>query len=558
MGKHRHSKDRLFVTKTEWQRDYGGKKSNTNDRVSKLPFDCCALALTKYITPVCSPEGILFDYLNIATYLKEHNINPCNGNSMKINDLIKLNMYKNENNDWMCPVTCKVFNDVSHVVAIKTTGNVYSYDAINELNIKTKNFTDLMDGTSFTKADIIILQDPSNDELNKARDINNFTHLQQSNNDNNQNDSKDNKVKLNATASYIMEEVNKKLQKSMTDEDDKLKNLFGQRTSEEMYQASVTSDDNQDVVKFLQLRPLTSDLNPGHVSTSGQASSSLTSSSSSCHTSAAIRLATSEEIRESRWKVMKALKKKGYVQIQTNIGNINLEIHCDITPIAAWNFITLCTRNYYDNCIFHRLIPNFMIQGGDPTGTGKGGQSAWLKSFKDEIDSRLSHDARGILSMANSGPKSNRSQFFITFDPCKHLDLKHTVFGRLVGGMQTLNTIEQTKTDKDDRPITDIKILKTIVFTNPIDEADQILFDQIKAAINTRLSNAKILPFPKNTTTTSISIKKVDEKSTSSIGKYVSSSKATDESIENFLKSQQRNIDQDNSNSNLKRKFNDT
>jgi cyclophilin family peptidyl-prolyl cis-trans isomerase len=352
-----------------------------------------------------------------------------------------------------------------------------------------------------------------------------------------------------------MNEVNKKMLNTTTDDNNKLKNLYV-KTNDDIYQDTINNNDNQDVVSILQLKPLTSDLNPGHISTSGQASSSLTSSSSICYTSGATRLANPDEIREARWKTMKELKKKGYVQIQTNIGNINLEIHCDITPITAWNFITLCNRNYYDNTIFHRLIPNFMIQGGDPTGTGKGGQSAWLQSFKDEIDSRLSHDTRGILSMANSGPKSNRSQFFLTFDPCKHLDLKHTIFGRLVGGMITLNKIEEIKTDKDDRPNNEIKILKTIVFTNPIDEADQILINQIKQTIQTRLANAKILPFPKSAANTTI--KNVDDntKNTTSIGKYVSSSsKVTNESIENFLKSQQQNIDNDNNN--LKRKFSD-
>ena len=134
---------------------------------------------------------------------------------MKVIDLIKLNMIKNEANEWMCPVTCKPFNNVSHVVAIKTTGNVYSYDAINELNLKSKNLTDLMDGTPFTKADIITLQDPNNDDHTKARDINNFTHLNNNNNNNNDTtngnsnsntNTNSNKVKLNATASYIMNE----------------------------------------------------------------------------------------------------------------------------------------------------------------------------------------------------------------------------------------------------------------------------------------------------------------------------------------------------------------
>ncbi len=97
--------------------------------------------------------------------------------------------------------------------------------------------------------------------------------------------------------------------------------------------------------------------------------------------------------------------KKGHVQIQTNVGNINLEIHCDISMRTSWNFIALCKKGYYDNCIWHRCIPGFMIQTGDPTGTGSGGESAIAvgKQFKDEFDNRLVHDRRGVLSMANSG-----------------------------------------------------------------------------------------------------------------------------------------------------------
>jgi len=109
---------------------------------------------------------------------------------------------------------------------------------------------------------------------------------------------------------------------------------------------------------------------------------------------------------------MRRLGKKAFVQMQTNMGNINLELHCDMAQKCCWNFISLCERGYYNDVIFHRLVEGFIIQGGDPTGTGKGGESAFGKgkSFRDEFDSRLSHDKRGILSMANSGRDTNRSQ----------------------------------------------------------------------------------------------------------------------------------------------------
>jgi peptidyl-prolyl cis-trans isomerase-like protein 2 len=146
-------------------------------------------------------------------------------------------------------------------------------------------------------------------------------------------------------------------------------------------------------------------------------------------------------------------KKKGYVRMHTNHGDLNIELHCDITPRTCENFITLCERGYYDNLIFHRSIRNFMIQGGDPTGTGRGGESIWGKPFKDELNSKLLHSERGILSMANSGPHSNGSQFFILYKSAQHLNYKHTVFGRVVGGLEVLTLLEKVPVDDDDRPL---------------------------------------------------------------------------------------------------------
>ena len=117
-----------------------------------------------------------------------------------------------------------------------------------------------------------------------------------------------------------------------------------------------------------------------------------------------------------------------------------------------------------------------MIQGGDPSGKGTEGDSLWGGPFKDEFRSNLSHSERGILSMANSGPGTNKSQFFITFRSCKHLDRKHTVFGKVVGGLATLSKLEEVETDrKNDAPIEKLKILAATVFVDPFEDADQKL-----------------------------------------------------------------------------------
>ena len=163
---------------------------------------------------------------------------------------------------------------------------------------------------------------------------------------------------------------------------------------------------------------------------------------------------------------------------------------------TSWNFISLCQRGYYDETVFHRLVPGFMVQGGDPTGTGSGGESSWGKPFRDEFDSRLQHDKRGVLSMANSGQNTNGSQFFVTFQAAAHLDLVHCVFGRVVGGAATLDRIEAIGADSKERPLAEIKLIKAVVFTNPIEEADERLRSEILANISLRTESAIPSPLP--------------------------------------------------------------
>ena len=223
---------------------------------------------------------------------------------------------------------------------------------------------------------------------------------------------------------------------------------------------------------------------------------------------------------------MRKLGKKAYVQLQTNYGSINLELYCNMVPKTCWNFITLCLRGYYDGTTFHRLIKGFMIQGGDPTGKGTGGESAWKAPFNDEFDSRLSHDKKGILSMANAGVNTNGSQFFITFRATPHLDLVHSVFGCVVGGMATLDILEQLETNsKDNKPIEEVKLIKASVFQNPIDEANEILLSEVKSSIEaSKVKSANSLPQKIVSNDHSNSLV---EKSTSShqpsVGKYLTS-----------------------------------
>ena len=109
----------------------------------------------------------------------------------------------------------------------------------------------------------------------------------------------------------------------------------------------------------------------------------------------------------------KRVKNKGYARIQTSLGDVNVELQTEYAPRAVWNFVQLAKKGYYKGVEFHRNIRNFMIQGGDPTGTGKGGTSIWGKNFNDEFDGPLTHDARGMVSMANKGKNTNSSQLWV-------------------------------------------------------------------------------------------------------------------------------------------------
>jgi cyclophilin family peptidyl-prolyl cis-trans isomerase len=143
--------------------------------------------------------------------------------------------------------------------------------------------------------------------------------------------------------------------------------------------------------------------------------------------------------------------------IKTNMGTIEIELFADQTPKTVENFVDLANKKYYDGIIFHRVIANFMIQGGDPTGTGSGGKSIWGKPFADEIVPSLIFDKPGILAMANSGPNTNGSQFFITVAPTTWLNGHHTIFGEVIGGMDVVYAISKVATSKPgDKPLKDV------------------------------------------------------------------------------------------------------
>eukprot|EP01025_Chloroclados_australasicus_P057415 TRINITY_DN7152_c0_g2_i2.p2 TRINITY_DN7152_c0_g2~~TRINITY_DN7152_c0_g2_i2.p2 ORF type:complete len:195 (-),score=13.52 TRINITY_DN7152_c0_g2_i2:387-971(-) len=148
------------------------------------------------------------------------------------------------------------------------------------------------------------------------------------------------------------------------------------------------------------------------------------------------------------------------VIVETSIGNFGVELYSKHSPNTCRNFMELSRRGYYDGTVFHRIIKDFMIQGGDPSGTGRGGESIYGGKFKDEITRELKFTGAGIVAMANSGPDTNGSQFFVTLAPTPWLDGKHTIFGRISWGMKVVQRLGLVQTDRYDRPINEVKIIR--------------------------------------------------------------------------------------------------
>ena len=154
------------------------------------------------------------------------------------------------------------------------------------------------------------------------------------------------------------------------------------------------------------------------------------------------------------------LKKEAEVILETNAGIIELKLFPEVALLACENFVGLVKKGYYDGVIFHRVIKDFMIQGGDPTGTGRGGESIWGQAFADEVSDELLFDRAGLLAMANSGANTNKSQFFITAKPASWLNKKHTIFGEVSSGMDVVKKIENTPVDDSSKPLEEQKVIK--------------------------------------------------------------------------------------------------
>ncbi|XP_050388092.1 peptidyl-prolyl cis-trans isomerase CYP65 [Argentina anserina] len=508
MGKKQHSKDRMYLTKTEWATEWGGAKSKIATPFKRLPFYCCSLTFVPFEDPVCTADGSVFEIMSIVPYIRKFGKHPVTGAPLKQEDLIPLTFHKNSDGEFQCPVLNKVFTEYTHIVAVKTTGNVFCYEAIKELNIKTKNWKELLTDEPFSRGDLITIQNPN---ALDSKVLVEFDHVKSG--------LKIDDEELDRMTSDPTYNINvtgdiKQMLKELGTEKGKQTALHGGGGSKAQNERAAALEDilaararikedpksksNGETPQAYSIVDAASASVHGRSAAAARATSSdKTAARIAMHkagerapinakmvkskytTGAASRSFTStafDPVTENEFeyvKVEKNPKKKGYVQLHTTHGDLNIELHCDITPRACENFITLCERGYYNGVAFHRSIRNFMIQGGDPTGTGKGGESIWGKPFNDELNSKLVHSGRGVVSMANSGPHTNGSQFFILYKSANHLNFKHTVFGGVVGGLTTLATMEKVPVDDDDRPLEEIKITSVTVFVNPYTEPDE-------------------------------------------------------------------------------------
>jgi peptidyl-prolyl cis-trans isomerase B (cyclophilin B) len=173
---------------------------------------------------------------------------------------------------------------------------------------------------------------------------------------------------------------------------------------------------------------------------------------------------TKNIIMEDFDQTAKPKKGEQIVVMETTKGTIKIKLFPDFAPKTVENFIGLIEKNYYDGIIFHRVIPDFMVQGGDPTGTGRGGESLWGGKFEDEFNPNLTH-LRGALSMANAGSGTNGSQFFIVQkeEGTDFLDNRHSIFGQVFDGMDVVDEIVNVERDAGDKPLEDVVMEKVTV-----------------------------------------------------------------------------------------------
>ncbi|KAI9512850.1 cyclophilin-like protein [Russula earlei] len=411
--------NKLYVTHAEHSGLFGQHTASSSGFKAKqeglnpaavTPFDCCSLSFQPFSHPVCARNedgtGTVFDLTNIIPWLKQHNnTHPITNEPLTPADLIPLHYARKASGEYHDPISFKPFNEHSHIIAIATTGNVFLADSV-------KGSVDLVNDVRFKKEDVITLQNP-----------------------------------------HGLPSASVSTAKASATQKDKVVAVAPTKPAA----AGPVSATQKEAVPW-NISPYSS----------GAPGASLTSTSVDPQTATSRLVWDEEEIMfesiqnpvKGKGKEKDVGKRRAYVRVVTNLGGgLNLELFCEKAPKTCYNFLMLAREGKYNDSLFHRLVPGFMVQTGDPTGTGSGGQSYWGTPFRDEYDLKgaARHDSRGVVAMANKGANTNGSQFYITFKSTPHLDKKHTVFGKLVG-------------DGTDRPVKPVKITGVEIYQDPFED----------------------------------------------------------------------------------------
>lgn len=406
--------DKLYITHSEWNSgDAYSASSGANSSRSaagqtfrRLPFNFCAASLQPFKNPVCTPSGTIFDVEVIGAWLEKHpDTNPVDGEPLQKKDLIRLNFARSAEasedsnsagltdgkGDLIDPVTYKVFTDNTHIVAIRhgAYANVFAHETVERMNIKAKLWQDLVDDQPFTRADIITLQDPQNAA---SRNLDRFKYLRDGGAALLTKEQEEERQAGDINAASLGNMGEKFLRaRAAVDKARRAREAGGDVN----HSTTALAQSRQATATAATRRALHQEKKvPANSAayTTGKAAASFTSTGLTPETSGERALLTDEEFMLKP----KRVKTKGYARMETNFGDITIELHTDTAPRAVWNFIRLAQKGYYKGVAFHRNIPGFMIQGGDPSGTGKGGASIWGKYFNDEFDGPYTHNARGI------------------------------------------------------------------------------------------------------------------------------------------------------------------
>lgn len=288
--------------------------------------------------PYSDLDGNIFELSAIIHFLKAFKVNPITGKPCDAKSLVKLTFFRNAAGDYHCPSLFKPFTKNSHIVANATTGNVFSYEAVEQLNIKTKNWKDLVDDTPFTRKDIITIQDPN--KLEKFN-ISTFHHIRKG-------------LRVESEEEKLeRKDPHGRLKTVSAETKDILSELERDFKSSDQSKAASGGDaggsGDGDAAAALQDK-----FNSAHYST-GRVGASFTSTAMApVSTNLSARL-DDHVVRYER------VKKKGYVRLNTNLGPLNIELHCDLVPKTCENFMHHCQNGYYNGTFFHRSIKNFMV-----------------------------------------------------------------------------------------------------------------------------------------------------------------------------------------------------